>query len=106
MCQHTTLAKNSDGLVLWCNECLVYRVHFNSIAMVLDVNGLELFKNNLSNCYQENRLSQISRSQKHLFFNTQADGFQMCFSINDIGSLLALLQEAALSYSEFNYSRT
>lgn len=103
MCQHTTLAKNSDGFVLWCKECLVYRMHFNSIVMVLDVNGLEVFKANLSNCYEENRLAQIDRMQKHLFFKTQVEGLQLFFSINDVGSLLALLQEAALSYSELNY---
>jgi hypothetical protein len=103
MCQHTTLAKNSDGFVLWCDECLVYRMHFNSIVMVLDVKGLETFKSNLCNCYQENRFSQIDRVQKHLFFNTQVDGLQLFFSINDVASLLALLQEAALSYTEFNY---
>jgi|VirMetMinimDraft_7_1064189.scaffolds.fasta_scaffold177267_1 hypothetical protein len=104
MCQHTTLAKNSDGFVLWCKECLVYRMHFNSIVMVLDVKGLETFKSNLCNCYQENRFSQIDRAQKHLFFKTQVEGLQLFFSINDVGSLLALLQEAALSYSELNYS--
>ena len=103
MCQHTTLAKNSDGFVLWCNECLVYRMHFNSIVMVLDVKGLETFKTNLSDCYQENRFSQIDRVQKHLFFKTQVEGLQLFFSINDVGSFLALLQEAALSYAEFNY---
>ena len=83
MCQHTTLAKNSDGFVLWCNECLVYRMHFNSILMVLDVKGLESFKANLCSCYQENRFSQIDRTQKHLFFKTQADGLQLFFSINE-----------------------
>jgi len=103
MCQHTTLAKNSDGFVLWCDECLVYRVHFNSIAMALDAKGLEAFKTNLTNCYQQNRFSQIDRTQRHLFFNTLVDGLQLCFSINDTGSLLALLQEAELSHFEFNY---
>lgn len=103
MCQHTTLTKNSDGFVLWCNECLVYRVHFNSIAMILDNKGLDAFKTNLSNCYQKNRFSQTDRVHKHLFFNTQMDGLQLWFSINEVGSFLSLLQEAALSYAELNY---
>lgn len=103
MCQHTILAKNSDGFVLWCNECRVYRMHFNSILMVLDAKGLEVFKTNIWNCYEENRFSQIDRRQKHLFFKTQEVGLQLFFSIHDVGSLLALLQEAALSYSELHY---
>jgi hypothetical protein len=72
--------------------------------MVLDEKGLDTFKASLASCYQENRYSQINRAQKHLFFNTQAEGLQLCFSIDNIGSLLALLQEAKLSYYEFNYS--
>jgi hypothetical protein len=71
--------------------------------MVLDAKGLEVFKTNLCNCYQENRFSQIDRRQKHLFFKTQSEGLQLLFSIHDVGSLLALLQEAALSYAELKY---
>jgi hypothetical protein len=71
--------------------------------MILDDKGLEAFKTNLSDCYQKNRFSQTDRVHKHLFFNTQMEGLQLWFSINEVGSFLSLLQEAALSYAELNY---
>lgn len=106
MCQHTTLVKSSDGFVLWCNECLVYRVHFGSIAMVLDPTGLELFKSNLATCYHENCLRQDKRTSKHLFFNTLVEGLQLWFSTQEVGSLLALLQETIISHSELRYNQS
>lgn len=71
--------------------------------MVLDCKGLESFKSSLTNCYQENRRHNIPKNQKYLFFNTQVDGLQLWFSVQDVGSLLSLLQEAALSHCELSY---
>lgn len=96
MCQHTTLASNSEGFVLWCECCKIYHVHFNSIVLALDVKGLELFKANLSDCYQENLQKQLSKTKRHIFLDTRLEGLQLWFSTEEVGSLLALLQEAAL----------
>ena len=99
MCQHSTVASNSEGFVLWCEDCKIYRVHFNTIVLALDVRGIELFKSNLSVCYQENSVKKIARDKRHIFLDTRLEGLQLWFSTEEVGSLLALLQEAILCFS-------
>lgn len=103
MCQYDPLARNSDGFVLWCKECKVYNVHFQNIVLTLDERGLHQFKKNISNCYAGNLCLPEDRDRKTIFFDTQVNGLRFCFSINDLGSLLSLMQEAELSYYEFKY---
>ncbi|MGH1338779.1 MAG: DUF6686 family protein [Aureispira sp.] len=98
MCDHCTVARNSEGFVLWCEDCKIYRVHFNTIVLALDVKGLELFKSNLSICYQENSGKRIARDKRHIFLDTRLEGLQLWFSTEEVGSLLALLQEATLCF--------
>ncbi|BDS09412.1 DUF6686 family protein [Aureispira anguillae] len=103
MCQHDSLAKNSDGFVLWCNECRVYNLYFKNIVMTLDERGLYQFKENIATCYAENLNSSKDRNRRTILFDTQVNGMRFCFSTNDVGSLLSLMQEAELSYYELKY---
>lgn len=103
MCQHIKLALNSDGFVLWCNECKVYKVHFGNIALTLDQLGLQEFKENMLICYEDNLRGNRCKSERHIFFDTHARGMKLCFSITDVGSLLSLLQEAELAHYSLKY---
>lgn len=103
MCQHTRLAQNPDGFILWCNECKVYKVHFGNIALTLDERGLYEFKENMTICYDSNLNDVKYRNERHIFFDTHARGMKLCFSLMDVGSFLSLLQEAELSHYGLKY---
>lgn len=99
MCQHHILAQNQDGIITWCPECKVYNLQFNNIIMTFDTPSFQQFKENISNCYLENTSSGICCKKRHckdILFETKLEGMRLCFSVNDIGSLLILMQEAAL----------
>lgn len=103
MCKHTPLAKNADGVILWCNECKVFSLHYNNIIMTLDEQGFGQFKKNMSDCYIQNHRCPKLRHQKDILFETKLDGLRLRFSSNDVGSLLSLLQLAGLNHYGMKY---
>lgn len=102
MCNYQKLAKNSDGVILWCNDCHVYSLQFNNIVMTLNETGFQQFKENIENCYQEDHSCSKHAHHKHIIFETKLVGMKLCFSKRDVGSLLALMQEATFSYYDYS----
>lgn len=99
MCTYHLLANNSDGMICWCPDCKVYNLQFNNIVMTFNINGFEQFKENLFNCYLEHTTVSGCPKKRHcrdILFDTKLDGLRLCFSVNDLGSLLSLMQEAVL----------
>ena len=60
------------------------------------------FKENLNDCYEAHLNKGFCRNQRQIVFNTRLDGMQLLFSVNEVGSLLALMQEAELELMLIN----
>lgn len=65
--------------------------------MSFDDGGFESFKHNLSECYGECSRCHKDRNRRDIYFNTRLDGMQLLFSVNEVGDLLSLMQEAQIT---------
>ncbi|MFT5263724.1 MAG: hypothetical protein ACI9RM_002452 [Ulvibacter sp.] len=83
----------------YCHHCETYSITFNNLIMNFDAIGFDGFKDNLSNCYGSNLEGHFPehRDMRDITFGTRLDGLQFLFSINEVGALLTLIQEAQLS---------
>lgn len=101
MCNHITLAENQLGLVLWCKDCNAYVLQFNNVVMTLNSKGLKEFKEQAAQAYAGSVNSPKNRHCKSILFDSKLKGMRFCFSVDEIGSLLLLLQEATIINNDY-----
>ena len=108
MCQYTILSQRENAIIRYCNDCKPYILEFSNILINFESQGFEGFKHNLGICYETNteRYFPEHRDIRDIRFNTKIEGLQLLFSLNEIGVLLAMMQEAQLSELTFENSDT
>lgn len=108
MCDYITIANCREGLIVWCPTCKVYNLQFQTVVMTLDKEGFDYFKNNIADCYQNqlkcSKCPNYNRRHKDILFKTQVEGMRLCFSMNEVATLLAMIQEAELVHYGMLYS--
>jgi hypothetical protein len=105
MCKYQNLSQNSFGLIVWCRDCNIYNLYFGNIVLTLDELGFYEFKDSMAHRYSEGgNKRNLDRNKKDILYRTPLDGFRFFFSINDVGSLVALMQAAELNYLQMNYA--
>ena len=97
MCNFNTLSNIEFGLVVWCQDCESYNLYFGNIVLTLNHQGLEQFKDYIMQKYSASYCNG-NRECKQILVETTLDGMQMFFSLNEMGALIALIQEAEINH--------
>jgi len=96
MCTYHHLTNSKFGSIKWCEKCGIFHLEFGNIAMNFNVESFSGFKENLLACYQHYSGAECCRNQRSIIFNTRIEGMQLLFSTEEVGNLLAMMQEAEL----------
>ncbi|MEM9918285.1 MAG: DUF6686 family protein [Bacteroidota bacterium] len=96
MCKYEVLAENNGALIQLCKGCGSYTLQFNNLVMNFPPLAFHQFKKSVQDCYNVNVESCGDRDKRTIIFNTRLDSMQLLFSTNEVGALLALLQEAQI----------
>ncbi|MEM7104366.1 MAG: DUF6686 family protein [Bacteroidota bacterium] len=99
MCKFQQLAERDDGEVRLCTNCQSYRLIYKNLVFTFNRIGLENFKDNIEFCYQENLEFDFDPDERHIVFDTRLRGFQFLFSLQEVGGLMSLIQEAMIQES-------
>ncbi len=104
MCNYQTLAHNNFGMVIFCPDCKTYQLYFGNLVLSLSKQGIHQMKEVLSLKYAAFAAVEPNRDFKNIVIDTEFKGVRMCFTINEIGNFIALLQEALINNFEMTYS--
>ncbi|MEM9990234.1 MAG: DUF6686 family protein [Bacteroidota bacterium] len=99
MCKYVHLAENKHGNIRYCRHCKTYSVGYSNLLINLSDSGMELFKIDLMHCYDYHIEHQYSeyRDLRNVTIATGVEGLSFLFSTNEVGELLALIQEAQMN---------
>ena len=100
MCTYQTLAHNPFCMVIFCPDCKIYQLYFGHLILSLNKNGINQIMEVLLLKYAAYAAVEPNRDFKNIFIDTEFKGLRMCFTINEIGDLIALLQESMISHFE------
>ncbi len=95
MCHYSLLSQRKNASVHYCVDCKTYTITFNNLVLSFNHVGFDTFKAGLEECYEECAASCLNCHRRDIFFNTRLEGVQMLFSINEVGALLSVMQEAS-----------
>ena len=96
MCKPTILSQSSIGYVKHCRDCGTYTIAFNNSMVALDKKGFLGFKGSLRDCYQAHLKNEVDSSFRYIMFDTFCEGIRFLFSLDEIGEVLSMMQEAEL----------
>lgn len=94
MCNYSLLVQYKHACVRYCHDCETYTLVFNNLLMNFNGKGLEEFKDGLMDCYENCSMRCGDTSKRDIYFNTRLDGMQLLFSVEEVGDVLAIIQEA------------